>query len=308
MKSRVIQTQEIDSCVCGRKLNNEYIATIDHSYGTCSNHFVYKKCFCGSFVLNNRPIEQELNLIYPETYDAYAPSTTRIVKLIRRINFQKKLKVVKEISRPNTWIDFGSGAGEFANLLFDNGLESVFAIDLGSENSFDNSTGVKYLSHSELSRISESSVDAVSMLQVIEHLPNPSETLRLLAGKLVANGVLLIETPSPSGFDFKIGKNGTWGGWHAPRHFYIFSQNALVKLLTECGFTVVKHRYIPSPYLWAETLKACTNSSGSTSEKKFFTIRNPLFICVVAFLDFISIRFSLPTSNQRIIAMKSNVL
>ena len=307
MSTHSIETIEIENCVCGLQLKRDFLSTIDYSYQTCANKFRYTLCTCGSYVLRNRPVEASLPTIYPVVYDAYIPSNNSLTKLVRKLNFARKLRVVKKYSQIQNWIDFGSGAGEFALVLKKLGVLDVYAIDKHESPLMNlNISGVHFLNETLLSQISDKSIDAVSILQVIEHLANPSETMNLLKSKLKIGGVLILETPSPSGLDFKIGVSGTWGGWHAPRHFYVFSTECLVKLLEGIGFKVLEVSHIPSPYLWAETLKARRLAREKNPMRGIFTISNPLFIVLIAFFDFTRLKFGKKTSNQRIIAMKEH--
>lgn len=306
MSTRAIETIEIENCVCGLQLKHDFVTTFDYSYQTCLNQFRYTLCTCGSYVLRNRPVEACLPIVYPVTYDAYTPSTNPVTKMARKLNFARKFRVVKKYSQIQNWIDYGSGSGEFALILKKLGVLDVYAIDKYESSSKSlNVPGVHYLNETTLSQMDDKSIDAVSILQVIEHLANPAETLNLLKSKLKVGGVLILETPCPSGLDFKIGVSGTWGGWHAPRHFYVFSTNCLVNLLEDAGFKVLEVSHIPSPYLWAETLKARRLAHHKNPIHRIFTISNPMFIVLVGLFDFARLQLRKKTSNQRIIAMRT---
>ena len=304
MISRLIKTHKIYTCHCGRALHDEMVTTFDYSYLTCRNRFKYSKCICGTFVLINRPDQSELATIYPDAYDAYSPSSDLIVRFLRDINFRRKFKIARRRIAAKTWIDYGSGAGEFAQVLKKMGVGEVYALDFAYKRSEVLASGVKQLNENQIDQIDDNSVDVISMLQVIEHLGNPEKVLEKLSKKLVVGGLILIETPSPSGLDFMLGRNGIWGGWHAPRHFYVFQDIAIKAMLENNGFKVVKHSYIPSPYLWSQTLKARRHGFTSVGTNGFWSIRNPAAIAVLACIDFLSLTLFMKTSNQRIVAIK----
>jgi 2-polyprenyl-3-methyl-5-hydroxy-6-metoxy-1,4-benzoquinol methylase len=307
MNNGLIETIDVQECVCGRRLSNDFVITHDYSYKTCLNEFQFVKCECGSFTLKNRPIEEEIHRIYPNNYDAYRPSSRRIVQLARNINFRRKMNLIERFEKSDSWLDYGCGAGEFAIILKQSGVRNVYAIDSNASTPKAlEANGVLFADAINDEAISDCSIDVISLLQVIEHLADPGETVSQLAKKMKQGGILLIETPAPSGLDFNFGVSGTWGGWHAPRHFYIFSKKTLVALLEKSGFEILKSSFIPSPYLWAETLKARRLLKNKQPMPGVFAIGNPLFILCIALGDVLRILFGRSTSNQRIIARKKH--
>src|SRR5690606_13103582 len=96
--------------------------------------------------------------------------------------------------------------------------------------------------------------DLIILNQVIEHFPNPDELLMTCRMLLKPEGRIFIETPSIDGLDFKVFKNGAWGGYHIPRHFYIFNEKTISKLLVQCGYSVEAIEYLASPAFWTQSL------------------------------------------------------
>lgn len=304
MKQGYVETTEILECICGKRLFNDPVVTYDYSYATCLNSFQFVKCECGSYTLKNRPIDKEIQSIYPTSYDAYKPTSRRLVQLVRRVNFKRKVKLISRFTEIDSWLDYGCGAGEFPELLKKHGIQGVYAIDSNADVSHKLETLGVFFAETVDDQIIDRSIDVVSLLQVIEHLPDPEKTILALSEKMKRGAILLIETPSPTGFDFAFGENGTWGGWHAPRHFFVFSKESLVEMLKKSGFEILKTNFIPSPYLWAETLKARRIVRKKNKMAGVFTIGNPAFILLVAFIDFLRVCLRMSTSNQRIIVRK----
>ena len=79
--------------------------------------------------------------------------------------------------------------------------------------------------------------DVVSLWHVFEHLPNPEEILREIARILKPHGLLVIEVPNLSSWQFKISR-GTWIHLDSPRHFFHYSPYNLNKILGSHGFHV----------------------------------------------------------------------
>jgi SAM-dependent methyltransferase len=69
--------------------------------------------------------------------------------------------------------------------------------------------------------------DLIIMSQILEHLRDPMAALESLRAKLSHEGLLLLETPNLGGLDYLLFRKRYWGGYHLPRHFHLFTKNAL---------------------------------------------------------------------------------
>jgi hypothetical protein len=65
-----------------------------------------------------------------------------------------------------------------------------------------------------------------------------------LAGLLEDGGYLFIETPSIDGLDRRLFGRGYWGGYHIPRHFWLFNEESLERLLKTAGLEMKEIRYL----------------------------------------------------------------
>lgn len=80
--------------------------------------------------------------------------------------------------------------------------------------------------------------DAIAMLDVIEHLQNPAETLSLLYEALAKNGSIVISTGDWNSLPARImGRH--WRLMTPPQHLFYFPRRTLVALLEKIGFEVV---------------------------------------------------------------------
>lgn len=110
----------------------------------------------------------------------------------RRFNSNLKFVAGKTIA------DFGCGSGDFLKLVQPYCSE-VMGIEL-QQNYIDslNSNGISCFNN--LSDIKDNSLDIVVSFHVLEHLPNPLETLEELKTKVVSGGQILIEVPHAKDF------------------------------------------------------------------------------------------------------------
>jgi 2-polyprenyl-3-methyl-5-hydroxy-6-metoxy-1,4-benzoquinol methylase len=80
--------------------------------------------------------------------------------------------------------------------------------------------------------------DAVVMLDVIEHLDRPADTLRLLASILRPNGVVMISTGDWGSAVARV-MGRRWRLMTPPQHLFFFSRRTLTSMLQKAGFEVL---------------------------------------------------------------------
>jgi SAM-dependent methyltransferase len=283
------------------------ILTKDYSYNTSDEQFFFGMCSrCSTYYLINKPIF--ISSYYPNDYTAYSNKKSSLLSCIRKAYYTNKLQRCLTAhgfsgkSHINV-LDYGCASGELMSYIINSNLNcSVYGTDISDRTT-------SYLSNLEATFIETQNLsllnikfDVIYMLQVIEHLDSLSESITLIRNLLSDDGILIIETPSSSGFDFHLFPRHFWGGWHAPRHFFVSNKLALSSFLQTHGYRILSFKYIWSPYIWAETLKV----SSKPYLRAFFSITNIAFLCIVAFLDQLQIWLRLPTSNMQFICSKNS--
>ncbi|HWD18567.1 MAG TPA: class I SAM-dependent methyltransferase [Verrucomicrobiae bacterium] len=82
--------------------------------------------------------------------------------------------------------------------------------------------------------------DVVLLLHVIEHIPDPSSTIRDVRNLVREGGVFVVETPRFNSLLFKILQHRERSIQNCPGHIYFFTEHTLRAMLERNGFKVFK--------------------------------------------------------------------
>jgi SAM-dependent methyltransferase len=79
--------------------------------------------------------------------------------------------------------------------------------------------------------------DVITLLDVIEHLPSPRETVALLAQHLNPGGILVVTTGDFGALSARLA-GSRWRLMTPPQHLWFFSQESMRRMMTSLGFRV----------------------------------------------------------------------
>ena len=88
-------------------------------------------------------------------------------------------------------------------------------------------------------KLHDETFDTITMLDVIEHLPNPRSELQETHRRMKKGGLIVIMTPNINSLTFKITRE-RYFPLYPPEHLFYFTPETLKKLLVLTGFVVVK--------------------------------------------------------------------
>ena len=120
LPNRILSLVETSCGLCGA---NDFVAEAagaDFEYGTAANEFRFVRCVdCDHLYLNPRPSSDDLGVIYPEDYYAYADEGGGLVSRLRRRWEGTKVALYSELigTGPRRILDVGCGNGRFLSLL-----------------------------------------------------------------------------------------------------------------------------------------------------------------------------------------------
>ncbi|ARQ09224.1 SAM-dependent methyltransferase protein [Rhizobium etli] len=311
-----IRSTPTTCCSCGGNSSTVVATGRDYIYHGSEDTFSYVRCDgCGHFYLNPRPDITELALMYPANYGTFSNRFQGRANLLGRIKTivnRKRLKsVVAHLPLRARVLDVGCGNGELLIALRQArpdlelfGLDWHFPVETRAALESQDIGVIE--APLEAAELPAQPFDLIVMLQLIEHLWEPEESLRRLVRALAKDGRLLIETPNTDGWDRRLFARCSWGGYYFPRHLNLYNFERLAELLNSVGLAVESQRSLPAPLIWVYSLQGAVQArfGWKTSLTKLFAVKNIPLIAAFAFLDAAAIAMKLTTSNQQAISRK----
>lgn len=196
---------------------------------------------CGLEMQSKMPADD--SAFYTEDYYSgradYAYHDERRQEEFERIVYQARLrKVADYVPAPADFLDVGCAYGGLALEAARAGYRA-HGLDISQQAvKIAHSRGVD----ANQGRLTDNifgagSMDAVTMIEVIEHLANPAESVQALAEIIRPGGVLVIQTANYSGLQAKT--QGADYHYYLPGHLHYFSRSNLTALLKRSGFSKV---------------------------------------------------------------------
>lgn len=186
--------------------------------------------------------EFDVSQYYPKEYYGkknirFNPVLEFLVKKFRE--YRANVIIKNTTDSPGRVLDIGCGRGLMLGTLKKQGWETI-----GTEQSEISSQyarevlgiPVKVTTDLKSCNFPDNHFDAISLWHVLEHFPDPVDTLREIQRILKPNGLLLIEVPNFSSWQAKVGQ-GQWFHIDSPRHLYHFTPESLITLLRGVGFS-----------------------------------------------------------------------
>ena len=233
--------------------DREYVLPYLARYAECRS--------CASLFQDPMPGFGELGAFYPATYHAATADG-----LLSRARHRLRLKQLAPLlTSDGALLDYGCGNGAFLLWAADRlGGRPLFGYEIGARRD------VQKLAGGAVTIVRGTPDDLLDLLppcrlitmnHVIEHLPDPLQTVSSLARILLPGGMIEGQTPAADSLERRVFKT-RWSGYHAPRHTVVFSRAGLQRLLERAGLDDVAVRSGFNPAALAVSLAACTRGPG----------------------------------------------
>jgi SAM-dependent methyltransferase len=235
----------------------------DFEYRTSPDTYLAVRCrSCGLVYLRPRPAAAELQRIYPPHYHAFDFSAEKYGlawTVRRRLEARRLLRFCRGLPAGSRILDVGCGDGFHLKLLREFGhptwqLEGVDTSDLavaaGRRSGF-----VVHQGAVETLPLEAARYDLALLIATIEHVPNPAEVLAAIRTLLRPGGRVAVVTDNAAAWSHAVFRGRYWGGYHFPRHLYLFDPATLRQLAELTRMEVARLGTMVSPVNWVYSMR-----------------------------------------------------
>lgn len=245
------------SCLaCGNSATSRWATASDVEYGSSPERFSYVRCSdCDALSINPVPRER-LGEIYPPTYYSFGEGDTSLVQRVKQwLDRRMFRKIFAALPGGRlSALDVGGGSGWLLTQAcrIEPRLNHTVVVDIDDKvRSAAQAAGHDFF----LGRIedfnSADRFDLILVLNLIEHVEDPVAVLAKLRGFLTPAGRILVKTPNHDSLDARLFRNHSWGGYHCPRHWVIFTPESFRSCAGKAGMHVKSLAFTQGAPFWA---------------------------------------------------------
>lgn len=177
---------------------------------------------------------------YRSHTDATTSFTDQLYQRAKRFALRRKIKTIQKLGyKEGTLLDIGAGTGDFLIAAQTHGF-AVKGVEPNAK-ARANASKKGMALHREVSEVSRTSFDVITLWHVLEHLPNVQEQVEQITALLHEDGLLVVAVPNYRSYDAQY-YGSYWAGYDVPRHLWHFSKNAIVKLFGQYNMEVISVR------------------------------------------------------------------
>ena len=257
---RILPDTTLTCTVCGATDARLWRVGVDHLLGGNVVYRAVRCARCGTRRLDPRPDPETLATHYrPDTYTRAEEAGSEVGK--RLDTYADRLADLAGAGAASDALDIGCGDGRFMAALQKRGyrVTGTETDPVAAALSRKRTGATVY--ESSLPPDGTASFDFVSLLHVLEHIPDPRQTLGAVRDRLAPGGKLLLVLPNADSLEAGL-FGASWYHLDLPRHLWGFSPRTLVRLVETCGFSVENISYTPFLFAPQSLLRSAKTANG----------------------------------------------
>lgn len=283
-----IKCKEFMECnICKNTVDNKTYTIKEMMFGYRHefDYFQCSQCLC----LQISDIPEDMSIYYPDNYYSYSHIDNNhkiknyLISKRDRYCILKKGIIGKylsyffpnpdlsffsnlKLSNYSKVLDVGCGSGKLLNSFYNAGIKKTLGIDPFNKKDVTYKNGLSILIKTIYEV--EGKWDLIILNHSFEHMKNPLEIMKKVAGLLSPDGYCVIGIPVISSYAWK--KYGVnWVQIDAPRHFFIHSTKSMEILSRQSGLQLVNAYYNSTGFqFWGS--EQYLNNIALLNEKSYF--------------------------------------
>ncbi len=246
-----LRSRSFENCpICAGEIRTLYTQLPDLYDGVPDVFDVCECSQCGLAFSNPQP-QDNLHLLYPETYLSTAPNTTQELSLVQKAErwyredqsafdfhlFEKASG--KALSKLDSYADLGCGTGDRVAYVYNSGCRRSVGVD-----PFDFFSAMQpkdsFFIKSPIEKYKpENGVELVSLFHVLEHVSDPQAVLEHVVRHIAQpGGYVFIQVPNFASLERRMFRS-SWSALDIPRHFWHFRPKVVQALLEALGCRIL---------------------------------------------------------------------
>lgn len=222
---------------------------------------VYRCSLCGCAFFPDRQIEPDYWKATGQETSYAADETTSAFSLMHEYALAE---ITTATPAKGSLLDVGCGDGLFLKLAHEQGwkAEGLDASARGAELAHARSGCPVHCGIAETLPMEAGPWDVITLWDIIEHCPEPVETIAALSKRLNPGGIIAIRTPNENSFFRRVARmtrtmtfgcvSGLLKYVYYHPHYVTFSAKGLDHMYTRCGLTPLCTRYEETPLPFAK--------------------------------------------------------
>ena len=252
---------------CGTADVVHWAVARDVEYQSTDDAFAYVHCRdCGALSIADAPRDR-IAEIYPETYYSFSAGAMSLAERVKqwldRRMFKRMFARIKGDSL--SALDVGGGTGWLLSQAraVEPRLRHTAVVDIDQQAR----EGAEKLGHVfHLGRVEtfngDRQYDLILLLNLIEHVEDPVAVLAKMRSLLAPGGKILAKTPNHDSLDARLFRHRSWGGYHCPRHWVIFTPESFERAVRKAGLRLDRIELTQGAPFWAVSILEWLSARG----------------------------------------------
>lgn len=272
---------QITSCFNCNSKNTYLYLIVDQKYS-----LLYCDA-CALVFTSPHPARSSVIRFNEERYDSKNEQESRLAVYDKEyVRAKAHIQEVQQFRLSGKLLDVGCSYGIGVKVAGDMGFEAIGIEPTKKAAMYAKQTLKLNVLHSTLekAKIPRSSIDIVTLYDVLEHVPNIHEFLKEIYRILKPGGLLVIQSPNIDSFAAKLLKT-KWNWLLVPQHLWHFSFQSLPGILHASGFSVVWKTTEDNIFDFASNMKSSLTIPFFSSGFIFKMLRYMVYIWVYIFIS-----------------------